>query len=53
MAEETVTIIDNTTGKRVDLPILRGTHGPAVFDVRKMYACLLYTSDAADEYQRV
>jgi citrate synthase len=46
MAEETVTIIDNTTGKRVDLPILRGTHGPAVFDVRKMYAELgMFTYD--------
>jgi citrate synthase len=37
MAEETVTIIDNRTGKKVDLPILVGTHGPPVFDVRKMY----------------
>lgn len=46
MSEETVTIIDNTTGKRIDLPILRGTHGPGVFDVRSMNAELgLFTYD--------
>lgn len=46
MAEDTVTITDNTTGKSVDLPIMRGTHGPPVFDVRKMYAELgMFTYD--------
>ncbi|MBF0435146.1 MAG: citrate (Si)-synthase [Magnetococcales bacterium] len=37
MAEETVTIIDNRTGKRADLPILQGTEGPSVVDISKFY----------------
>jgi citrate synthase len=47
MAEkETVTITDNRTGTRVDLPIKTGTHGPDVFDIRKMYANLgMFTYD--------
>lgn len=48
MAEkkETVTVTDNRTGKTVDLPVLNGTHGPGVFDVRKMYAELgMFTYD--------
>ncbi|MBI5378749.1 MAG: citrate (Si)-synthase [Nitrospirae bacterium] len=36
MSQETVTIIDNTTGKRVELPIVRGTQGPAGIDVRTL-----------------
>ncbi len=35
---DTVTLTDNTTGKSVDLPILEGTVGPRVIDVRKLYA---------------
>jgi citrate synthase len=34
---ETVTIIDNTTGKKADFPLLSGTIGPKVIDVRKLY----------------
>lgn len=48
MAEkkQTVTVTDNRTGKTVDLPVLNGTHGPGVFDVRKMYAELgMFTYD--------
>ena len=48
MAEKkhTVTVTDNRTGKTVDLPVLNGTHGPGVFDVRKMYAELgMFTYD--------
>jgi len=47
MAEkETVTITDNRSGTRVDLPIKTGTHGPDVFDIRKMYAKLgMFTYD--------
>ena len=37
-ASETVTLIDNTTGKKVDLPLLGGTVGPKVIDIRKLYA---------------
>ena len=34
---ETVTLTDNTTGKRVDLPLLSGTIGPKVIDIRRLY----------------
>jgi citrate synthase len=33
-----VTVIDNTTGKTIDFPVLSGTLGPKVIDVRKLYA---------------
>ncbi|MFW2439990.1 MAG: citrate synthase [Arenicellales bacterium] len=47
MAEkETVTITDNRNGSKVDLPVKTGTHGPDVFDIRKMYANLgMFTYD--------
>ena len=32
-----VTVRDNTTGKSFDLPIMDGTMGPRVIDVRKLY----------------
>jgi citrate synthase len=35
---ETVTVTDNRTGKSFDLPILSGTMGPEVIDVRRLYA---------------
>ena len=35
--KETVTIIDNSTGKTIELPIMRGSEGPAVFDAGKLY----------------
>lgn len=35
---ETVTLIDNSTGKRVDLPLMSGTVGPKVIDIRKLYS---------------
>jgi citrate synthase len=37
-AKNTVTVTDNTTGKSFDLPIMDGTMGPRVIDVRKLYA---------------
>jgi citrate synthase len=37
VAEQTVTVTDNTTGKSFDLPIMDGTLGPRVIDVRKLY----------------
>ena len=37
MANETVTITDNSTGKSVDLPLLSGTVGPKVIDIRTLY----------------
>ncbi len=42
MNQETVTVIDNVTGKRIELPILRGTHGPAAVDIRSFYRELGY-----------
>jgi citrate synthase len=34
----TVSVIDNTTGKKIDLPLINGTVGPQVFDIRKLFA---------------
>jgi citrate synthase len=39
---ETVTIIDNTTGQKADFPLLSGTIGPKVIDVRKLHDKLGY-----------
>jgi citrate synthase len=35
---ETVTLIDNISGKQVNLPLLGGTIGPKVIDIRRLYA---------------
>ncbi len=35
--KETVTITDNVTGKSVDFPVLRGTHGPGAVDIRSFF----------------
>ena len=42
MADRTVTVIDNSTGKKVDLPLLDGTNGPSVIDIGKLYKELGY-----------
>ena len=34
----TVTLTDNATGKKFELPVLKGTTGPDVIDIRKLYA---------------
>src|SRR3972149_2930123 len=36
-AANTVTLIDNRTDKRVDLPVIPGSTGPSVIDIRKLY----------------
>ena len=42
----TVTVIDNTTGKKIDLPLINGTVGPQVFDIRKLFGANgLFTYD--------
>jgi citrate synthase len=53
---DTITVIDNRTGKSFDFPILRGSVGPDVFDIRKLYGqtgCFTYdpsfTSTASTE----
>src|SRR5215831_20951964 len=35
--KNTVTVTDNTSGTSFDLPIMDGTLGPRVIDVRKLY----------------
>jgi citrate synthase len=35
---ETVTLIDNISGKQVHLPLLSGAIGPKVIDIRRLYA---------------
>jgi len=42
MKNNTVTVIDNATGKRVELPILEGSQGPDTIDVRGLYGELGY-----------
>ena len=34
MGKKTVTIINNETGQRAEFPIMEGSQGPAVFDIR-------------------
>ncbi len=41
---DTVTLIDNATGKRVDLPLIHGVHGPTALDLRNLYKELGYVS---------
>ncbi|MEC7243997.1 MAG: citrate/2-methylcitrate synthase, partial [Pseudomonadota bacterium] len=38
ISNKTVTLTDNQTGSSVDLPLLGGTIGPDVIDIRKLYA---------------
>ena len=46
MSKDSVTIIDNSTGKTVEFPILRGTHGPPVIDVSTLFKDLgMFTLD--------
>ena len=35
---DTVTLTDNSTGKSIDFPVMDGTIGPRVIDVRRLYA---------------
>ena len=37
-AAETVTLVDNPSGRTFELPILNGSVGPSVIDVRKLYS---------------
>lgn len=37
MGKESITIINNATGQSEDFPILKGTHGPDVADIRQLY----------------
>ncbi|HHM05197.1 MAG TPA: citrate synthase [Gammaproteobacteria bacterium] len=44
-APPTVTFIDNATGKQVELPVRRGTHGPPAIEISALYketGCLTF-----------
>lgn len=34
---DSVTLIDNKTGKSIDLPIIKGSTGPSLIDIRQLY----------------
>src|SRR6056297_2190268 len=36
--QKTFTLTNDETGESVELPVLEGTHGPPVIDIRKLYA---------------
>jgi citrate synthase len=42
MSKDTITLIDNRTGKQIELPILDGVQGPSTVDIRAMYKELGY-----------
>jgi len=42
MSKDTVTVIDNTNGRQIELPLKHGTHGPAVVDIGRFYRELGY-----------
>src|SRR5271156_5817601 len=37
---QTVTVTDNVANKSVDMPLLEGTMGPSVVDIRRLYSDL-------------
>ncbi len=37
MKDHTVTLTDNQTGKKIELPVLHGTAGPPAIDIRRLY----------------
>lgn len=37
-SQNTVTLIDNATGKKYEFPVMKGSTGPDVIDIRKLYA---------------
>ncbi|MCI0399863.1 MAG: citrate synthase [Gammaproteobacteria bacterium] len=44
--KDTVTIIDNATGKQIDCPVYQGTYGPRVIDTQALYKKLgMFTLD--------
>lgn len=46
MAKDSITITDNSTGKSVEIPLLKGTDGPPVADIGKLYSELgIFTLD--------
>jgi citrate synthase len=42
MSKDTITLVDNRTGKQIELPILDGVQGPSTVDIRALYKELGY-----------
>jgi len=42
MSKDTVTITDNVSGRKIELPLKHGTHGPATIDIGRFYRELGY-----------
>ena len=40
--KDSVTLIDHSTGRELNLPLMEGTVGPKVIDIRKLYSELDY-----------
>ncbi|MCB1761864.1 MAG: citrate synthase [Gammaproteobacteria bacterium] len=38
MSEKTITLINNSDGRKTELPLYKGTVGPEVMDIRKLYS---------------
>lgn len=46
MSKDTITITNNKTGENSEFPLLTGTHGPSVVDIRSLYGKMgLFTYD--------
>lgn len=46
MGKDTVTITNGATGQSEEFPLIQGTHGPAVVDIRKLYPSMgIFTYD--------
>ena len=46
MGKDSITIINNSNGQKEEFPILNGTHGPSVVDIRSLYQKMgLFTYD--------
>lgn len=46
MSHDTVTLVNNATGEQIELPLLRGTHGPAAVDISQLYSKMgIFTFD--------
>lgn len=46
MAKDSITITNNNTGKSEEFPLISGTHGPKVADIRTLYAKMgIFTLD--------
>ena len=42
MTDKTVTLTDDSTGNKIQLPLREGTHGDPCFDIRELHAALGY-----------